>query len=144
MGLFSRHHWERTVRLRSHRAFGRWLLPVPFWVWGRLTKPLRTALLAIAVVLAVGGGAKAAEKGMYLCRSPVVANDYWNAVNVASGTGLRLTQANVADIAASNGCVFAASPNLKPVNFVAGMFEMTDGKLRGWASPQAYILYVNR
>ena len=31
-----------------------------------------------------------------------------------------------------------ASANLKPIDFVAGQFAITDGKIEGWASPQLY------
>ncbi len=47
-------------------------------------------------------------------------------------------------IAAKNGCAFLSGENLKPINFVSSELEITDGTIRGWASPYLYILYVNR
>lgn len=46
-------------------------------------------------------------------------------------------------IATKNGCPFVASAMLKPVDFVAGQMAITDGKVKGWAAPQLYIMYVN-
>jgi hypothetical protein len=40
--------------------------------------------------------------------------------------------------AQKNGCPFVPSANLKPIDFVAGQFAITDGKIEGWASPQLY------
>jgi hypothetical protein len=99
---------------------------------------------ALFASLALASTAYAADNGMYLCRSPVVANDYWTDLTTAGGTGLQFTDAIVASIAAKNGCTFAASGNLKPINYVAGMLEMTDGHFKGWATPQSYIIYINR
>ncbi|MFZ2157348.1 MAG: hypothetical protein WAV72_14680 [Bradyrhizobium sp.] len=46
-------------------------------------------------------------------------------------------------IAQKNGCPFVPSPNLRPVDFVAGQMAITDGKIKGWAAPQLYIMHVN-
>ena len=103
----------------------------------RLLAVLFASIILISTAHATG-------TGMYLCRSPVVAGDYWNDLTTAGGTGLQFTDAIVASIAAKNGCAFAGSSKLKPINYVAGMFEMTDGHFKGWAAPQPYILYINR
>lgn len=96
-------------------------------------------LLAVAASVAI-----AADVGMVLCRSPVVANDYWNDLLRVNSTGVHVDDKIVAAVARKHGCQLVLSNRLRPVNFVSGMFEMTDGKVAGWASPESYILYVNR
>jgi hypothetical protein len=95
-------------------------------------------------VLNVAPGARAAEPGMFLCRSPVVANDFWTDLTTAQQTGIKLNMELAGSIAQKNACPFMASPNLKPIDFVAGQLAITDGKIKGWAAPQLYIMYVNR
>lgn len=58
--------------------------------------------------------------------------------------GGRLNLETAIGIAQKNGCPFAPSANLKPIDFVVGQFAITDGKIKGWAAPQLYILDVNR
>jgi hypothetical protein len=82
--------------------------------------------------------------GMFLCRSPVVANDFWTDLNQAAGAGVKLNAEIARNIAQKNSCPFVSSPNLKPVDFVAGQMAITDGKIQGWAAPQLHIMYVNR
>ena len=81
---------------------------------------------------------------MVLCRSPVVANDYWNDIVSVNQMGLQVDPKTVAALARKHACEIAFSANLKPTKYVAGMFEMTDGTRTGWASPQSCIFYVNR
>lgn len=81
---------------------------------------------------------------MFLCRSPVVANDFWTDPNQAAGAGVKLNMVIARNIAQKNGCPFVSSSNLKPVDFTAGQMAITDGKVKGWAAPQLYIMYVNR
>lgn len=102
----------------------------------RILLPL--LLLCFATAQAFANGA-----GMFLCRSPVVANDFWNALNQVAGAGVNLSKEVAKGIAAKNDCPFVASTALKPVDFVAGQMAITDGKNKGWAAPQLYILYVN-
>lgn len=59
-------------------------------------------------------------------------------------TGIRLNMELADSIAKKNSCPFVPSANLKPIDFVAGQFAVTDGKIKGWVSPQLYIMYVNR
>ncbi|MCS3453893.1 hypothetical protein [Bradyrhizobium elkanii] len=82
--------------------------------------------------------------GMFLCRSPVVANDFWTDLNQAAGAGVKLNMDIARNIAQKNGCSFVSSSSLKPVDFTAGQMAITDGKVKGWAAPQLYIMYVNR
>jgi hypothetical protein len=104
----------------------------------------RTVGAVVLLVLNVVAGAHAAEPGMFLCRSPVVANDFWTDLNTAQQTGIKLNMELAGSIAQKNACPFVASPRLKPIDFVAGQLAITDGKIKGWAAPQLYIIYANR
>lgn len=86
----------------------------------------------------------AADAGMFLCRSPVVANDFWSALLAAQQSGITVNRAIARSIAEKNQCQFLASKNLKPVDFVAGELAITDGTVKGWADPHLYIIYINR
>ena len=101
-------------------------------------------LAAVIAVTLLVSAACAAEAGMFLCRSPVVANDFWNGLVTAQQTGVRVNRDIAAGIAQKNGCEFIASEHLKPIDYVSGQFAITDGKIKGWAAPQLYIMYVNR
>jgi hypothetical protein len=103
----------------------------------------RSLFLLPCLVLLLPSGA-CAEPGMFLCRSPVVANDFWTDLNQAAGAGVKLNMDIARNIAQKNACPFVSSPNLKPIDFVAGQMAITDGKIKGWAAPQLYIMYVNR
>jgi hypothetical protein len=100
--------------------------------------------IGAASVLAAVSVARAAEPGMFLCRSPVVANDFWGDLVTAQQTGITLNRELAASVARKHQCPFVASATLKPIDYVAGQLAITDGKLKGWAAPQLYILYVNR
>jgi hypothetical protein len=104
----------------------------------------RLAALLAGNLLWIATAAQATEPGMFLCRSPVVANDFWTDLNQAAGAGVKLNMEITGSIAQKNGCPFVPSTNLKPIDFVAGQFAITDGKIKGWAAPQLYIMYVNR
>jgi hypothetical protein len=101
-------------------------------------------LAAVVAIMLPASAACAAGVGMFLCRSPVVANDFWNGLVTAQQTGVQVNRDIAASIARKNGCEFIASEHLKPIDYVAGQLAITDGKIKGWASPQLYILYVNR
>jgi len=101
-------------------------------------------MLAALLLILSSSAASAADAGMFLCRSPVVANDFWNGLLTAQQTGVNVNKDIAASIAQKNGCSFMTSEHLKPIDFVAGQLAITDGKIKGWASPQLYILYVNR
>lgn len=104
---------------------------------------------AIAAVVGALGcvyastGAYGAKLGMFLCRSPVVAGDFWNGLMTARNAGVTLNREIAASIARKHGCVFVASPALRPINYVSGEMEITGGRFNGWAAPQLYIIYVN-
>ncbi|MEW6643644.1 MAG: hypothetical protein AB1586_24250 [Pseudomonadota bacterium] len=45
-----------------------------------------------------------AEPGLFLCRSPVVANDFWTDLSQAAGAGVKLNMDVARNIAQKNGC----------------------------------------
>lgn len=102
------------------------------------------AIVFAPLAILFSTAAYAADAGMFLCRSPLVANDFWTGLVDANQAGVKLDKQIAADIAKKNSCHFLASNNLKPLNFVDGQFEITDGKQSGWASPQLFIMYANR
>ena len=57
---------------------------------------------------------------MFLCRSLLVANDFWTDLNQVAGAGVKLDMDIARGIARENGWPFASSSNRKPVDFVAG------------------------
>ena len=74
------------------------------------------ALLAITAMAAAHG----AEPGMFLCRSLLVANDFWTDLNQIAGAGVKLDMDIARGIARRNGCPLVSSSNLKPIDFAAG------------------------
>jgi hypothetical protein len=86
----------------------------------------------------------AADRGMVLCPTPAAANNYWSALAAVSDAGAPLTKETVLGIARKNECKLVISEKLKPIKYMIGIFEMTDGTVSGFATPQSYVLYVNR
>jgi len=81
---------------------------------------------------------------MYLCRSPLIAGSFWGDIISAQRLGIQVKKDIVESLADQNQCMFVASENLKPIDFVAGELAITDGSVKGWADPHLYILYINR
>lgn len=102
-------------------------------------------LLALMMVLLITpeAEAEAAGRGMYLCPSPVIANNLWNDVSDIRGRGISVTEDILHTLAIRNDCAFLSSQTLKPIDFVAGQLLITDGTAKGWANPYYYIHYVN-
>lgn len=101
-----------------------------------------------AVMVAISASATSValaeqNRGMFLCRSPIIANNLWSDIIEVKRKGIDPTFAIVQSLAKNNECAFAASLALKPVKFVAGQFQMFDGKSSGWVHPDYYIFYVN-
>lgn len=105
------------------------------------TKPMR-CMIAAALAL-VASRAEATGTGMYLCPSPVIADAFWTNITPLVTLRVSLFVDMIRSLAAKDECGFAASQSLRPVDFVAGNFLMTDGTMEGWADPHLYIRYVN-
>lgn len=99
---------------------------------------------AIAFIGLLSAPAAAAEPGMFLCRSPVFAEAFWNDIVTVRDKGVEVNREIAESVAKKNECRFVASDRLRPVQFVAGMFQMTDGTVFGFAAPQLLIMYANR
>ena len=108
-----------------------------------MQKPTYVALAAIWVLIACGRS-DAAERGMYLCRSPVFANDFWGDLVGVHQAGVQMNSEIVASVARKHGCGLVQSSDLRPIKFVAGMFEITDGISSGFSSADYYIIYANQ
>lgn len=80
---------------------------------------------------------------MFLCASPVIANNLWQDVIDIGGKGIPITFPMLETLATRKQCPFVESEKLKPTKFVAGQFQITNGRADGWAHPDYYIRYVN-
>jgi hypothetical protein len=100
----------------------------------------------VAMALICGGFPAAASgeiRGMFLCPSPIMANDMWREVVEVGSKGIRVTFPMLEKLASRNKCRFASSAALKPIKFVAGQLRLADGAFDGWVHPDYYIRYVN-
>jgi hypothetical protein len=109
-------------------------------------KQLSTAL-SFALMLVLSWSAHAddiAQRGMFLCRSPIIAHYYWSDINAAQQLGIQVNKDVAAQIAKKQECVRVVSDDLKVARAGwAGMLAITDGKVTGWAAPEYYAMYVN-
>lgn len=92
----------------------------------------RSLYLLPCLALLISSGALA-EPGMFLCRSRVVANDFWTLTRLPA-RGVKLNMEIARTIAQENGCPFVPSTNLKSIDFAAGQMAITDGNVKGWAA----------
>jgi hypothetical protein len=104
------------------------------------------AILALAVLMPSTARAeiRPANDGMFLCISPAVAARFWGDILSAARTGVRVTRTQAAQIAAKHDCRFRRSDSLRPINYVAGALQVSDGAGSGWTSPEPYIIYINQ
>ncbi len=106
---------------------------------------MRHPIIICCATLALPLAGRAAESGMFLCPSPVIANDYWTDLTTALNLGFKFTWQTMGTIARKDGCSFVAGDDLRPIGSGwAGMLDITDGHIHGWAVPQLYVSYVNR
>jgi hypothetical protein len=99
-------------------------------------------LLASLVLCCLPANSYADGAGMFLCRSPVVTNDFWTDLNQAAGAGVKLNMEIARNIAQKNACPFVCSTQADRLR--RGPIGVTDGKIKGWAAPQLYIMYDSR
>lgn len=99
------------------------------------------------------------HKHLYLCRSPLLAFDFWRALQNIQEQGVTLTPKIAQEIC--NGmragqepqCIRVEADNFKPVaSGWGGALALTDGKNKvwfhnpdtgGWVHPDYYVSYVN-
>lgn len=102
------------------------------------------SFLAVILISLSPLGARAQQRGMFLCASPLIANNFWGDLISAHNLGINLTYAIASQIAAKDQCTRVDSDNLKAVRAGwGGMLALTNGRFTGWANPQYYVLYTN-
>ncbi len=104
---------------------------------------LHRIVIMLAAVTASPASALAVDIGMFLCRSPLIAGNFYSDLLTVQRTGVWVDRAIAEKVAQKNDCRFVASSRLKPVKYVAGELLMTDGTSSGWSDPNLYIIYVN-
>jgi hypothetical protein len=103
--------------------------------------------------------AEANHKHLYLCRSPLLAFDFWNALQDIQKQGVTLTPKIAQEIC--NGmkagrapqCIRVDADEFKPVaSGWGGALALSDGKTKiwfhnpdtgGWVHPDYYVYFVN-
>jgi hypothetical protein len=79
---------------------------------------------------------------MYLCPSAIIANALWTSFGEAQAIGA--DKSRLKEIAARKQCPFIQSGELKPMDYALGQILLSDGKRRGWAATQYYVLYFDQ
>jgi len=120
----------------------------------------RFALMVCVGLLLAAGPARADNPGyLFLCRSPLIAFDYWRALQGMKDQGVTLTPKIAEEVC--NGmrtdqdqqCIRVEADAFQPVaTGWGGALAMTDGKTKvwfhnpdagGWVHPDYYVSYVN-
>jgi hypothetical protein len=122
--------------LRNRNALG--------YIWRLRGSGMKRVLLTL-LFLTSASSLLADDGGLFLCRSPMVANDFYSDLLAAQRIGIEMDMRTWANIGKKHECPFVQSPDLKPVDVVAGQlaFALPNGT-RGFAAPQVYTAYVNR
>ena len=116
-----------------------------------------TLLLALLLfgALPLSAVEVAGPTGMYVCRSPLLAFDFWGSViHVSQELRIRLTRQIMAQLAADQKCVPVVSERLRPIKSSwGGALAVADGDKSpiffhnpdtlGWVHPDYYVQYVN-
>lgn len=123
--------------------------------WGRFACATLIAMGLSTVVLAADTG----RQHLYLCRSPLLAFDFWNTLQEMRTKGVTVTPKIAEEVC--NGmragnepqCLRVAADDFKPVaSGWGGAMAMSDGKTKvwfhspdalGWVHPDYYVLFVN-
>lgn len=121
---------------------------------------MRKLTYMAALILGMSNIANATEpKHVYLCRSPLLAFDFWNALQDVAKKGIRLTPQIAEQICAGMRagtepqCLRIEANDLKPIaSGWGGALALSDGKTKvwfhnpdspGWVHPDMYIHFVN-
>lgn len=100
------------------------------------------ALVVAGLVLAAQGARASEARGMYLCQTPVAANDFFSDLKTVRQAGLTITPEVASQVAGKHLCGFAASTKLRPVEHYWDLFKLRDGANEGWAAIDLYVEYV--
>jgi hypothetical protein len=118
---------------------------------------MKQLILIVLLSLPISAGEQTDH--LYLCRSPLLAFDFWKSLLNLQGQGVTITPKIAQEICdgmragRDPQCIRVDADNLKPVaSGWGGALAMTDGKTKawfktpetgGWVHPDYYVLYVN-
>ncbi len=117
------------------------------------------ALFLVAMPLVASQGDQVQHKHVYLCRSPLLAFDFWRSLQEVREKGIQMTP-QIAEQICDNmkagqapQCIRVEVDQIKPVaTGWGGAMAVTDGKTRvwfhnpesgGWMHPEYYVEFVN-
>ncbi len=122
-------------------------------------KRLSLIVLLSLILLTIPVSAEGHHKHLYLCRSPLLAFDYWGALQNIQRQGVTLTPKIAQEICdgmkagREPQCIRVEADDFKPVaSGWGGALAMADGKTKiwfhnpdagGWVHPDYYVSYVN-
>lgn len=123
--------------------------------WTRLTCVL---LIALSMPLSAAE-VNAGHKRLFLCRSPLLAFDFWNALKEMHQKGVTMTPKIAQEVCdgmkagEEPQCIRVDADDFKPIaSGWGGAMAMSDGKTRvwfrnpdtlGWVHPEYYVQFVN-
>lgn len=119
----------------------------------------RLILIVSLVMLSLPVSAEGTRKHLYLCRSPLLAFNFWEALQNIQQQGVTVTPKIVQEICdgmkagQDPQCLRVEADEFKPVaSGWGGALAMSDGKTKfwfhnpdtgGWMHPDYYVSYVN-
>jgi hypothetical protein len=123
------------------------------------TRCVCVVLIALSIpVLATASDA--GSRHLYVCRSPVLAFDFWNTLQEIQRKGVTVTPKMAQEVCdgmkagADPQCIRIEGDDLRPVaSGWQGAMAMTDGKTKvwfhnpdslGWIDPVYYVTFVNQ
>jgi len=120
---------------------------------------IRTVLIAISLFAATSV-AMAENQHLFVCRSPLLAFDFWNSLHDLQNKGVKITPQIAQEICdgmkagTDPQCIRIEGENLKPVaSGWQGAIAMSDGPKKvwfrypdsmGWIHPDYYVSFVNK
>ena len=122
---------------------------------------ITAALILLAVLLSSAStSAEANRKHIYLCRSPLLAFDFWREIHAIQSKGVTMTPKIAQEICAGMKagkepqCIHVEGDEFKPIaSGWGGALALTDGKTKvwfhnpeggGWVHPDYYVAFVNQ
>lgn len=116
-------------------------------------------LLSLLIVPSLWVSAEGHPKHLYLCRSPLLAFNFWEALGDIQKQGVTLTPAIAQQICGGMKagrepqCIRVEADKFKPIaSGWGGALALTDGRTKiwfhnpdagGWVHPDYYVSYVN-
>lgn len=116
-------------------------------------------ILCVVILSAAQSTEGTKHKHVYLCRSPLLAFDFWQSLQEVSQKGITLTPTIIEQICANMKagsdpqCIRVEADHITPVaNGWGGAMAVTDGKTKvwfhnpdtgGWMHPEYYVYFLN-